>query len=137
MDSISEMVFADVAQDLYDHVRYYGHESVEHAAYRMFLHPEATLINHWQDLRQLYESWDIFRSLAHEATAEEFCTYIDGGDLPKDFLLDRTQRVVWTDVEERKIQARFVLDFLLSLNDFFEAEVNLLSLGYIEPDLAA
>lgn len=136
-ESLDEMVLKDVVQDLYDHVRYYGHESVEHAAYRMFLHPENTLINHWKSLRDLYEAWDIFRTLSYQLTAESFYDCVLSGELPQNIEMDREQRLIWTDDKQRKIQARFVLDFLLSLNDFFENEIELLSRGYIEPDLAA
>ena len=134
MKSIESFVFEDKTKDLYDHLRYYGHENIAKAAYKMLLCPDDILINHWQTLRELYNYWDSFRCIAQKTTREEFTRYVRTGELPKDHNLDLVQKLLWQDNKQRILQSRFVLDFLLSLNSYFEKDILLLEKGYIEPD---
>ncbi len=130
MDSVKKMVIQDKLLDLYDHIRYYGRRDIEASAAHFFEQNQNPIVNHWQDIRSFFDIWDLFRTLAKEPSFEDFTAAMDAQNIREDWLFNRQQRQVFFDKKELEIQARFLLDFLISINDYFELEIELIERGY-------
>ena len=130
MTQLEEIVLQDKMRDLYDHLRYYGFREIERAAVTLSELPETPMVNHWPDLKSVFDTWDLFHSIATTCDFDEFEKALTGTSLNEDTLLNPHQRAIFFDKEQLTIQARFLLDFLISINDFFELEVSLIERGY-------
>ena len=136
MNYIENLVLSDKLEELYHHLRYYGVKGIKKGVLRLYYCPDEPIINHWSTVKEMICSLELFRKLSVGASLEEFKAIVTSDKMPKGFALDRDERILWLDREERLIQARFVLDFLLSLNDIFEIDVDLFQHGFIHWEIS-
>ena len=129
-----EKLTFDENEELYELLRYFGHQDILDAAEAMFADESVPLENHWDSLEEFSVCYMVLWRFARQKEEDIFVGHLENSKLDTSILMSAEERMVAENsglniVEE----APLIYAFLLSMKNKFEWDLQRIEAGLFYP----